>query len=219
MGDVSLLDALGIATMLGGGSDSVLSASADDLMDPGGYMRSQGLDPYGRPLASNSPNLAGTKKPGIASKGVSKLKSLQKGYEAGINPLVQKQTQALTGLIPQGPLPAKGGHMMKAGRMAGQALKGSVAQTALKYAPLVGTALSVGDLVLGDESLANKGMDAAFMAGGAALGSVVPVVGTGIGATLGKMASDATQFVVGGGKSAEQRKMEEALAALRGGQI
>ena len=70
-----------------------------------------------------------------------------------------------------------------------------------------------GDLVLGDESLGNKAMDAGFMAGGAALGSVVPVVGTALGATGGKMLSDGIQFLVGGGKSDRERQLEELLAS------
>ena len=57
------------------------------------------------------------------------------------------------------------------------------------------------------------------MAAGGALGSFVPVVGTSLGIAAGKAASDATQFLFGGGKSAEQRKMEEALALLNGGRI
>ena len=65
-------------------------------------------------------------------------------------------------------------------------------------------------------------MDTAAMGIG---GTICGAVGLGnpfgiaAGASLGKAASDATQFLLGGGKSAEQRKMEEALAALRGGQI
>ena len=54
---------------------------------------------------------------------------------------------------------------------------------------------------------------------GGALGAVGGPLGIAAGAGLGKAASDATQFLFGGGKSAEQRRMEEALAALRGGQI
>ena len=69
MEDLSLLEALGIATALGGQGDTVLSASADDLMDPGGYMRAQGLDPYGRPLPG-----VGAKVQGAASKATSATK-------------------------------------------------------------------------------------------------------------------------------------------------
>ena len=44
-------------------------------------------------------------------------------------------------------------------------------------------------------------------------------VGIAAGAGIGKAVSDGAQFIFGGGKSAEQRRMEEALAALRGGQF
>ena len=94
------------------------------------------------------------------------------------------------------------------------------ALNALRAVPgigLAGAALGVGDIVLGGDSAANKVMDGAMMAGGAALGSVIPVVGTAVGAGLGKMASDGLQFVFGGGKSAEEQKMEAALRMLQTG--
>ena len=83
----------------------------------------------------------------------------------------------------------------------------------------VGGALAVGDLVLGQDSGANKAMDATAMTIGGILGSVGGPLGTAAGVGLGKMASDATQFIFGGGKSAEERRMEEALAMLQGGRI
>ena len=101
------------------------------------------------------------------------------------------------------------------GRIAMQALKHPALQAGLKWAGPVGAALAVGDLVLGQESLANKGMDVAMMTAGGALGSVVPVVGTALGAAGGKMVSDGLQFVFGGGKSPQERKLEEALALLQ----
>ena len=77
-------------------------------------------------------------------------------------------------------------------------------------------ALDAADIVAGDTSLANKGMDAAAMAIGGAIGSLGGPVGGFVGASTGKMISDATQWLLGDKKSPEQRKMEEALAALRG---
>lgn len=106
-----------------------------------------------------------------------------------------------------------------AGRMAMQALRHPALATALKAAPVVGTALSVGDLILGDESLANKGMDAALMTAGGALGSVVPVVGTGLGIAGGKMVSDGLQWVFGDKMTPEERKVQQALVALNGGVV
>ena len=106
------------------------------------------------------------------------------------------------------------------GRMAKAALyKNPLLHAGMKFGGPLAAGFAVGDILTGEESLGNKAMDTAMMIGGGALGSVIPIVGTSLGAAAGKAASDATQFLLGGGKSAEQRKMEEALAALRGGQI
>ena len=76
----------------------------------------------------------------------------------------------------------------------------------------------VGDIVLGDDSLGNKVMDTAAMGIGGTIGGVLslgnPLVAAG-GASLGKAASDGLQFLFGGGKSAEERKLEEALKLLQ----
>ncbi len=96
---------------------------------------------------------------------------------------------------------------------------------ALRFVPgltAAGAALAVGDIVLGDESFGNKAMDTAAMGIGGTIGGFVgmgnPLAIAG-GATLGKTISDGTQFLFGGGKSPEERRMEEALLALRGGQL
>ena len=118
----------------------------------------------------------------------------------------------------QSELMARGGQATKLGRLAGSKL----ANSALRVVPglsVAGAALGAADILAGNDSLANKAMDTVAMGVGGTLGAVGGPVGIAAGASLGKMASDATQFVLGGGKSAEQRKMEEALAALRGGQI
>lgn len=76
----------------------------------------------------------------------------------------------------------------------------------------------VGDIVLGDDSLGNKVMDTAAMGIGGTIGGVLgmgnPLLAAG-GASLGKAASDGLQFLLGGGKSAEERKLEEALKLLQ----
>ena len=76
----------------------------------------------------------------------------------------------------------------------------------------------VGDIVLGDDSLGNKVMDTAAMGIGGTIGGVLglgnPLLAAG-GASLGKAASDGLQFLFGGGKSAEERKLEEALKLLQ----
>ena len=95
------------------------------------------------------------------------------------------------------------------GRFAGRAL------------PVLGALQAVGDvgdIVLGDDSLGNKAMDAAAMGVGGTIGGVLglgnPRLAAG-GASLGKAASDGLQFLLGGGKSAEERKLEEALKLLQ----
>ena len=112
---------------------------------------------------------------------------------------------------------------------------------ALRFVPgmaAAGGVLGAGDVLFGGDSLANKAMDTAGMAAGAwgglkgaaagaAAGSVIPVIGTAggaiigglAGAGLGKAASDSLQWLFGDKKTAEQRRMEEALIALKGGVI
>lgn len=76
----------------------------------------------------------------------------------------------------------------------------------------------VGDIVLGDDSLGNKVMDATGMGIGGTIGGVLgmgnPLLIAG-GASVGKAASDGLQFLFGGGKSAEERKLEEAVKLLQ----
>ena len=105
------------------------------------------------------------------------------------------------------------------GRFAGSAMGRGIARTIPGISAAVNL-LDVADVVGGNESLGNKAMDAAAMGlGGTAGAFIAGPLGASIGASLGKTVSDGTQFLLGGGKSVEQRKMEEALAALRGGQI
>ena len=98
------------------------------------------------------------------------------------------------------------------------AMTNPIAKNALRVVPgltFLGAGLSAADVIAGNDSLANRGMDAAAMGIGGFLGAAGGPVGIAAGAQLGKMASDATQFILGGGKSAEQRKLEEALALLQ----
>lgn len=107
-----------------------------------------------------------------------------------------------------------GGIGSKVARFAG----GKGARNILRAVPGLSTALvglDVADVVAGQDSLANRGMDAAAMGIGGAIGSVGGPLGIAAGAGLGKMVSDGTQFLLGGGKSAEQRKIEEAVKLLQ----
>ena len=82
----------------------------------------------------------------------------------------------------------------------------------------IGAVGDVGDLLLGQDSLANKAMDATAMGIGGTIGGVLgmgnPLLIAG-GASMGKAGSDLIQRIVGGGKSAEERKIEEAIALLQ----
>lgn len=110
-----------------------------------------------------------------------------------------------------------GGVGSKVARFAG----GKTAKNILRAVPGLSTALvalDAADVVAGPDSLGNKAMDASAMGIGGTIGGIVGLgnpLAIATGAGLGKMASDATQFVFGGGKSAEQRKLEEALKLLQ----
>ena len=121
--------------------------------------------------------------------------------------------QLVDDLIGKVPLGKGGGLLTKAAgsgaaRFAGRAL------------PILGGLQAigdVGDIVLGDDSFGNKAMDTVGMGLGGTLGGILglgnPLLIAG-GASLGKAASDGIQFLVGGGKSKEQQRLEEALKIL-----
>lgn len=119
--------------------------------------------------------------------------------------------QTLADKIPLG----KGG--ATATRMAGQ-LPGKIIAKALPVLGAVGAVADVADIVTNDTSLANKAMDTAAMGVGGTIGAVVglgnPFIAAG-GASLGKMGSDALQWLFGDKKSPQERKMEQALIALQ----
>ena len=95
----------------------------------------------------------------------------------------------------------------KVGRFAGRIAPGVSA---------VGNIVDAVDLVTGEESFSNKAMDVASMGIGGTVGGMLGgPLGASMGASAGKAASDGLQFLFGGGKSAEQRKLEEALLALK----
>ena len=130
----------------------------------------------------------------------------------GKNFAAKTQLKALEAL--GGPGTGAGGIGSKVARMA--ASKGF--KNALRVVPVVGTglaALDVADVVAGNDSLANRGMDAAAMGIGGLLGAVGGPLGIAAGASTGKMISDGAQFLLGGGKSAEDRRIEEAIRELQ----
>ena len=103
------------------------------------------------------------------------------------------------------------------GRFAGSALGRGIART-IPGISAAANILDVADVVAGGDSLGNKVMDTGAMAVGGGIGALMGgPLGASIGASTGKAASDGLQALFGGGKSAEQRKLEEALALLQGG--
>ena len=121
--------------------------------------------------------------------------------------LVGKDTASLVKLIP-GVTPR---NAVKIGRFAGRLAPALSALT---------NVTDVADIVAGDDSFGNKTMDAGAMALGGTAGFFLGgPLGASIGASAGKALSDGTQAIFGGGKSAEERKLEEALALLQGGRI
>ena len=167
---------------------------------PAPYMTSQPLPGQGRGML----NAVGD----VANTGLNMLGGL------GVSPTTQAlQRNAIGGGVEglQRLMGYTDGTAKLGGRMAKAALyKNPLLRAGMKFGGPLAAGFAVGDILLGEESLGNKAMDTAFMVGGGALGSVIPVVGTALGAGLGKAASDAVQFIGGGGKSAEQRRMEEA---------
>ena len=104
------------------------------------------------------------------------------------------------------------------GRLAGT----SAALGALKLgtgAAALGGVMGAADVLAGSDSLANKAMDTAAMGIGGLLGAVGGPMGVAAGAGVGKMASDSLQYLFGDKKTAKQRELENALAALNAGRI
>lgn len=130
----------------------------------------------------------------------------------------------LSGKSTQGELIAGTGKLLdkatlgKASKSVGRFAGSKPMRGILRAVPGLGTALvalDAADVVAGPDSLGNKAMDAAAMGLGGFLGSAGGPLGTIAGASLGKGVSDITQSIFGGGKSAEDRKIEEAIKLLQ----
>ena len=119
--------------------------------------------------------------------------------------LVGKDTASLIKMIP-GVSPR---NAVKIGRFAGRVAPALSALT---------NVTDVADIIAGGDSFGNKAMDAGAMALGGTAGFFLGgPLGASIGASAGKALSDGTQAIFGGGESAEERKLREALALLQGG--
>ena len=138
---------------------------------------------------------------------------MHKAYQRAANPMV---TTGLRNLQELAATKAAGKGGIAVARMAGHPLVGKV----LRYAPglgAIGGVMGAADVIAGPDSAGNKVMDTTAMTVGGILGAAGGPLGIAAGAGLGKMASDATQWIFGDKKTAEQRKLEEALARLNGG--
>ena len=207
--------------------------STGQMLDPNGVYKALGMDPVTKQILPDGPSGQAS---GYASRAARPVRNakMQAGSARrlkdalgtlggstdaalGLTELGKSQTKAIAQGVKSGSKMFGAAPTVAArnGRIAMQALRNPALAAGLKWAGPVGAGLAVGDLVLGEESLANKGMDAAFMTAGGAAGSVIPVVGTALGVAGGKMVSDATQFIFGGGKSSEERELEEALQLLQ----
>ena len=102
------------------------------------------------------------------------------------------------------------------GRFAGSKIGRGIARAVPGMAAALNI-LGLADILAGDDSFANKAMDTALTAVPTAVGARFGPVGASVGAAGGKYLSDGIQAILGGGKSAEERKLEEALMMLNGG--
>ena len=103
------------------------------------------------------------------------------------------------------------------GRFAGSSMGRGIARTIPGISAAVNV-LDVADVIGGGDSLGNKVMDTGAMAVGGGIGALMGgPLGASIGASTGKAASDGLQALFGGGMSAEERKLAEAVALLNGG--
>jgi hypothetical protein len=129
----------------------------------------------------------------------------KKGGAGPVQKMIGKDTATLANMIPG----VSARNAVKVGRLAGRA------------APLlsaIGNVADVADVIAGDDGLDNKLVDVAGMGVGGTIGAFLGgPLGASIGASLGKTVTDGVQRM--GGKSEEERKLEEALALLNGGRI
>ena len=177
-----------------------------------GIYRSQGADAMNKFLDTKV-----LSKPSVVDLGTDLVRSKPAVKLAGMADDANRALGAgdlLDDIIGRVPLGKGGGLLTKA---AGTGVA-RFAGRAIPVLGAIGAVGDVGDLLLGQDSLANKAMDATAMGIGGTIGGVLgmgnPLLIAG-GASMGKAGSDLIQRIVGGGKSAEERKIEEAIALLQ----
>ena len=194
---------VGTAVSISGGGLPINPAQTNFIAQPSNYK----IDPRGNRVGD------------MLIDGASTYGDLSGQFYDGMSRPVRQAKAGAGRLIGRGGRKMAGKAGAAIGALPGMGKLGAAAKVLGPAAAGVGGALAVGDVLFGQDSGANKAMDATAMTIGGLLGSVGGPLGTAAGVGLGKMASDATQFVFGGGKSAEERRMEEALAMLQGGRI
>ena len=198
---------VGTAVSISGGGLPVNPAQTNFIASPANYK----IDPRGNRMGDTMLDIAsgyGDLYADMKSGWRPGMKNAQRGARRGFTKIAGRGGRRLAG---------KAGAAI--GALPGMGALGTAAKVLGPAAAAGGALLGVGDIIYGQDSATNKAMDATAMTIGGFLGSVGGPLGAAAGAGLGKMASDATQFVFGGGKSAEERRMEEALAMLQGGRF
>ena len=150
---------------------------------------------------------------GYGTEALAQAALMNQAYNRAADPMVTTGVRKLQELAATKAL-GKGG--LTVARFAGNPMVGKV----LRYAPglgAIGGVLGAADVIAGPDSAGNKVMDTTAMTIGGVLGAAGGPLGIAAGAGAGKMVSDATQWIFGDKKTAEQRKLEEALARLNGG--
>lgn len=194
---------MGTAVSISGGGLPISPTQTNFVASPANYK----IDPRGNRVGD------------AMIDGASAYGDLSAQFYDGLGPKARGAKASAGRMIGRGGRKMAGKAGAAIGALPGMAKLGAAAKVLGPAAAGVGGALAVGDVLFGQDSGANKAMDATAMTIGGILGSVGGPLGTAAGVGLGKMASDATQFVFGGGKSAEERRMEEALAMLQGGRF
>lgn len=167
---------------------------------------------FTKPFSYTPPPAYGAAAKRMAGMNLGDMGNFLIGKDALTQSMIRKELARTIGMIPG----------VNAANAAKFMAKNPIAKNALRAVPLLGAGVAVADVadvVAGQDSLANKAMDATAMGIGGTLGIVGGPLGVMAGASTGKAVSDFTQWLLGDKKTAEQRKMEQALAMLNRGVV
>ena len=220
MDDLLLIEQLNQMASTGKGLDAMRSTSNLEQLLQTKPLTTRGSSPVnvysaGRPDLTSLPDGPSSQLSGYtgrASRGLRSTGQKALGYIDEVASPIQGGLQKVADKIPVG----KGGATIA--RMAGSGAVKNIAR-AIPVLGAATAALDAGEIVFGNESAGNKVMDGAAMAIGGTIGGVLGMGNpflAAAGASTGKLVSDGIQYIFGDKKSPEQRRMEEALAALQG---